>query len=101
MNIIAISFNASISRIKQVKLLTKYDSYGIDFKTCLHAAFTCADPKSPKRQSSHRCLFALFDLRAQELLVNQTMVPKQMAHDRKLGGRILNLYKSPGNLFIR
>jgi len=27
--------------------------------TCLCKAFTCADPKSTKRQSSHQCLFAL------------------------------------------
>jgi len=27
--------------------------------TCLRVAFTCADPKSIKIQSSHKCLFAL------------------------------------------
>jgi len=27
--------------------------------TCLCTAFTCADPKSSKRQSSHQCLFTL------------------------------------------
>jgi len=28
-------------------------------QTCLRVAFTCADPKSAKRQSHHQCLFAL------------------------------------------
>jgi len=27
--------------------------------TCLHTAFTRADPKSAKQQSTHKCIFAL------------------------------------------
>ncbi len=32
---------------------------GLISPTCLCAAFTLADPKSAKRQSSHQCLFSL------------------------------------------
>jgi len=32
---------------------------GVDLANISQTAFTCADPKSTKKQSSHQCLFAL------------------------------------------
>jgi len=37
----------------------KSHQHGVDFTNVLQAAFTRSDPKSVKRQSSHKCHFAL------------------------------------------
>jgi hypothetical protein len=40
-------------------VVAKINNQGSISPTCLREAFTCQDPKSAKRQSSHQCLFAL------------------------------------------
>jgi len=53
---------------------------GVDFINILPAAFKRSDPKRAKRQSSHKCLFALLgSLRAKaahKILVKSTPVEK-------------------------
>ncbi len=42
-----------------ITLLCNSVNQGLISPTFSHTAFICTDPKSTKRQSSHRCLFAL------------------------------------------
>jgi len=42
---------------------------GLISPTSLLDPFTGADPKSAKRQSSHQCFFAFWDLRAKKQLI--------------------------------
>jgi len=53
--------------------------------TCFFEPFTCADPKSAKRRSSHKCLFALLGFAcakaAHKMLVKST--PQQKRDQNK------------------
>ncbi len=52
---------------EMTRVETIFVSLGSILPSCLQAAFTCADPKSAKRQSSHLCILRFWDLGMQNL----------------------------------
>jgi len=64
------------------KMLVKLTP-GVDLTNILLAAFTCKDPKSAKRKSSHQCLLAilgsLHEKVARKMLVKSTLGEKLRA----------------------
>jgi hypothetical protein len=55
----------TVTQFKKTKGVSVYHAQrsvchaGVNFTNVLRAAFTHTDPRNPKRQSSHQCLFVL------------------------------------------
>jgi hypothetical protein len=69
---------------------------GVNFTNVLWTAFTCTDPKSAKRHSSHNCLFTLLGLACVKAVHKMLVKLTPRANFIELIAQSFYMFKCPG-----